>query len=314
MTGANLFGQKFLREWSRTLRLIRPSVFLIAEDHSGWDAVTKMPDAGGLGFNETWFAAFYHNLIGDSEMAGDAARLLREAGFGNDAPLGIDRFAGVLWNSQFRKIVYHESHDEAGNAAGTLRTSRVAVNDAPLFGETRSFAEARCRVAAGLCLLAAGTPMFFMGEEIVAQRIHRHDNILEAREDLAGERAGNGSRMFRFYQDLIRVRKQQPAMRARQLDVIHAHNANRVIAFTRREGGNELLVVASLNNAAFLNGYVLQSDAGRLPAGSWREILNSDAGFYGGNNIGNLGAAIPCNNGRIEIVIPANAVVVFQRV
>ena len=38
---ANLFGQKFLREWSRTLRLIRPSVMLIAEDHTGWDAVTK---------------------------------------------------------------------------------------------------------------------------------------------------------------------------------------------------------------------------------------------------------------------------------
>src|SRR5512140_2647412 len=147
----------------------------------------------------------------------------------------MDRFAGALWTSQFRKIVYHESHDEAGNAAGTLRTSRVAVNDAPLFGETRSYAEARSRVAASLSLLAAGTPMFFMGEEIVAQRIYKYNNILEAREDLIGERAGNGSRMFRFYQDLIRLRKQQPGLRARQLDVIHAHNENRVIAFTRRE-------------------------------------------------------------------------------
>jgi 1,4-alpha-glucan branching enzyme len=34
---ANQFGQKLLREWSRTLRLLRPSVFLIAEDHTGWD-------------------------------------------------------------------------------------------------------------------------------------------------------------------------------------------------------------------------------------------------------------------------------------
>src|SRR5262249_38752315 len=115
---ANLFGQKFLREWSRTLRLVRPSVFLIAEDHTDWDAVTKLPDAGGLGFGATWFAAFYHHLIGDSNMAGGKARLLHEAGFGNDDPLAFDQFAEALWSSQFQRVVYHESHDEAGNAEG----------------------------------------------------------------------------------------------------------------------------------------------------------------------------------------------------
>ena len=48
---ANLAGQKLLREWSRTLHMIRPSAMLIAEDHTGWDAVTKLPAQGGLGFN-----------------------------------------------------------------------------------------------------------------------------------------------------------------------------------------------------------------------------------------------------------------------
>ena len=46
---ANIFGQKLLREWSRTLRMIRPTAMLIAEDHTGWDAVTKPPAQGGLG-------------------------------------------------------------------------------------------------------------------------------------------------------------------------------------------------------------------------------------------------------------------------
>ena len=32
---ANMFGQKFLREWSRTLHMIRPTAILIAEDHTG---------------------------------------------------------------------------------------------------------------------------------------------------------------------------------------------------------------------------------------------------------------------------------------
>ncbi len=74
---ANIFGQMLLREWSRTLHMIRPTAVLIAEDHTGWDAVTKPPAQGGLGFDGTWQVAFYHNLIGDSDMAGDRARLLK---------------------------------------------------------------------------------------------------------------------------------------------------------------------------------------------------------------------------------------------
>ena len=84
VASANQFGIKLLREWSRTLRLIKPTAMMIAEDHSGWDAITQLPEAGGLGFGATWFAAFYHNLIGDSDMAGGRARLIKNAGAAND--------------------------------------------------------------------------------------------------------------------------------------------------------------------------------------------------------------------------------------
>jgi 1,4-alpha-glucan branching enzyme len=310
---ANLFGQKFLREWSRTLRMIRPTVMLIAEDHTGWDAVTKMPNVGGLGFDSTWYAEFYHHLIGDSDMADGAARLIHDAGFGNDGPLAMDAFAARLWATQFSRVAYHESHDEAGNAHGSLRTSKAAVNNAVLFGPTRGYAEARCRVAASLSILSAATPMFFMGEEIVAQKLCKFDNIATSKEDLLGERAGAGATMFRFYQDLIRIRRANPAVRSRHLDVIHAHGPTRVIAFTRRLGSNELLVVASLNNHPFVDGYVIQTEPDRLPAGAWQETFNSDATLYGGNNVGNYGTAIPSSGGRIELRIPANGLLVLQR-
>jgi len=266
-----------------------------------------------LGFDSTWFAEFYHHLIGDADMAGGKARLIREAGFGGDGPLAIQQFADQLWQTQFNKIGYHEIHDEAGNHAGTARTSRVAVNHAPLVGATRDFAEARCRVASGLSMLSAGTPMFFMGEEVVAQQSYRFDNVSQSKEDLAGERAGAGARMFRFYQDIIRMRRANRALRSRRVDIVHASDPNRVIAFTRREGQTEVLVVASLNNHAFENGYRIQTDPGRLPSGLWRETFNSDSAIYGGANFGNLGAAIPANNGQLELVIPANGLVVLQR-
>ena len=225
----------------------------------------------------------------------------------------MDKFSGALWDSRFNKVVYHESHDESGNARGTMRTSKAAVNDAPLVGVTRKFAEARSRVAFGLSALSAGTPMFFMGEEIVAQKIYKYDNVLQAKEDFAGERAGEGSRMFRFYQDLIRLRKRQSALRSREIDVIHAYNATRIIAFVRRDGMNEFLIVASLNNMPFQDGYNLQTEPARLGSGFWQEVLNSDAAIYGGDNIGNYGTSVRCENGQIQVRLPANAILAFQR-
>jgi 1,4-alpha-glucan branching enzyme len=54
---------------------------------------------------------------------------------------------------------------------------------------------------------------------------------------------------------------------------------------------------------------------GPLPGSraAWQETFNSDSAIYGGANVGNLGAAIPADNGQIHLVIPANALLVLQR-
>ena len=310
---ANIFGQKFLREWSRTLHMIKPTAMLIAEDHTEWDAVTKPPAQGGLGFDARWEAAFYHNLIGDSDMAGDKARLLKRAGFGGDEPLRMDWFSGALYSSRYNQIVFHESHDEAGNSSGTARTMVTAVNGAPLIDATRIAAEARSRVCFGLSLLSAGTPMFFMGEEIGAQKRYTYDKFLENREDILGERAGNGKALFRFYQDLVSLSRRLRSIRSHNMDILHHWNANRVIAFKRWSGDEEVIIVASLNNTPFANGYVIEKEWPAIPNAGWKEIFNSDAAIYGGQNVGNSGATIPSNLGRLNIVIPANGFVVFVK-
>jgi 1,4-alpha-glucan branching enzyme len=310
---ANVFGQKLLREWSRTLHLIRPTAMLIAEDHTGWDAVTKPPAQGGLGFDATWDVAFYHSLIGDSDMAGDRARLLKRAGFGWNDPLRTDWFAGALYASRYNRVVFHESHDEAGNAAGTARTIVVAVNHAPLVGPTRAWAEARARVCCGLSLLSAGTPMFFMGEEIGAQNRYTYDNFLAAREDIPGQRAGAGRLLFRFYQDLITLARRLPSVRSQNIDILHQSNPNRVIAFKRWSGLEQVIVVASLNDAAFADGYVIEKDPIAVPDGRWKEIFNTDSVSYGGSNVGNLGAVITSSGGRLNVIVPAVGLVVFAR-
>jgi 1,4-alpha-glucan branching enzyme len=314
---ANIFGAKFLREWTRTIKMIRPDTILIAEDHSDWEKVTESPDDGGLGFDATWYANFYHQLIGDTRQGTDYAKLIPTAGYGTDIPLAMDRFAPVLANSGHKKVVYHESHDEAGNAYYEAEGNRVesrrtiisAVNSAPLIGATRRTAEARCRFACGMAMLSAGTPMFLMGEEIGAQKPYRYRDFLENREDLLGEREKDGKYLFKFYQDIIRLRYQHPGLRSHLIDIIHVHNTNRVIAFLRWDNTEKLLVVASLNNHPFSLGYTIENS--RLEHGHWQEIFNSDAQIYGGDNLGNLSTAITSSNGRIHVVIPVNGFVVL---
>ncbi|MCU0526725.1 MAG: alpha-amylase family glycosyl hydrolase [Elainella sp. Prado103] len=316
---ANRFGAKFLREWTRTLKLVWPDVILIAEDHSDWAGVTTDPDQGGLGFDATWYANFYHHLVGDTRQGTDYAKLIATAGHGTDIPLAMDRFAAVLAETGHRKVVYHESHDEAGNSyyeeAGqkvySRRTIVSAVNGAPLVGKTRHFAEARCHFAVGMAMLSAGTPMFLMGEEVGAQKPYRYQDFLENQEDLLGEKTVNGAKLFKFYQDLIQFRRTQASLRSHQIEVIHVHNINRVIAFCRWDDQDELLIIASLNNHPFTHEYDLRHN--RIGNYHWREVFNSDAILYGGANVGNFGETIVAMNGYLHVEIPANGFVVFQK-
>jgi 1,4-alpha-glucan branching enzyme len=319
IANANIFGQKFLREWSRTLRMIRPTVMLIAEDHTGWNAVTKPAAQGGLGFDARWAIEFYHNLIGDSPSAGGRACLLKQSGFGGNDPLHMDWFAGALYGSRYDQVVFHESHDEAGNDRderthiSSERTMVTAVNEAPLIGATRTWAEARARVCVGLSMLSAGTPMFFMGEEIGAQTPYRYDDFLQHREDILGERAGNGQRLFRFYQDLIRLSRRLDAIRSQNIDILHQSNSNRVVAFKRWNGNQEIIIAASFNNQPFANGYVIDKDTLAIPDAGWKEVFNSDAAIYGGQNVGNWASVVPSAGGRLNVVMPAAGFVVFVK-
>ncbi|MBI5111237.1 MAG: alpha amylase C-terminal domain-containing protein [Rhodovulum sp.] len=319
---ARIFGQKFLREWTRTVRLVRPDVILIAEDHSGWPAVTQPTAAGGLGFDAAWYAEHYHQLIGDATNDSQRARLLKFAGYGDDRPLAMSWFAGTLAASTQGRVVYHESHDEAGNSSYgengrkvySARTIVTAVNGAPLVGATRDVAEARVRVVAALSLLGPATPMFFMGEEVGASQPYRYDDFIDHRENFPALRESWGARLFGFYRDVIALRRESPALRSHAIDILHVHDANRVLAFRRAAAddapGGELLVIASLANHAYAAGYRIAHPA--LADGQWREVLNSDARMYGGSGLVNP-APVSSQHGAVTVLLPATAVVVLQR-
>jgi 1,4-alpha-glucan branching enzyme len=305
---ANAFGTKFLKQWTRTMRLLQPNLFLTAEDYSNWPAMTEPSVVGdGLGFDAVWYGDFQHHLV---EFEG-YAELIKEAGYGDARPLRIDYFAGALAASGARKLTYHESHDDCGNRAGSARAMSLAVNGAPLVGETRRWAEARARFAAGMTLLSAGTPMFFMGEEIGAANPFTYDTFLDNREDLLGAAAGVGAGMFRYYQDLIRLSKEHAAIRGHLIEIAVTDNGNRVLAFHRWDVESEFLVVGNLGNAPYPSGYWIHGD--RIGDAGWTEVFNSDGEAYGGWNAGNAGATLFGRDGALNLVLPAAGLVVLRR-
>jgi 1,4-alpha-glucan branching enzyme len=311
---ANIFGQKLLREATRALKLVKPDVILIAEDHSNWAAVTLPNEQGGLGFQATWYADFYHHLIGDTDKGADYAKLLKTSGLEDHAPLALSYFAGALEASGRNKVVYHESHDEAGNGKLTDRTIRVAVNGSALFGLTRRYAEARVRLVAGITLLSAGTPMFLFGEEAGMDRPFLYGKVLENREDIVALSKTTGSSLFHYYNALISLRRDEtaPALRSPNIEVVYVDNVNRILAFRRWNESQNFLIIASFNNTPF-NSPNFRLRSSRLGNETWREIFNSDAAIYGGDNIGNGGQPVIYGNGEITCVIPANALLVFKR-
>jgi 1,4-alpha-glucan branching enzyme len=282
----------------------------MAEDHSGWDKVTMPYDEGGLGFDAAWYSDFYHHLVDFGSGGANWAKLLRNSGYGDGRPLAMSFFAGAVRASGSGKVVYNDSHDEAGNSPGSARTICLAVNNAPLIGATRIWAEARVRVAAGLTLLSAGTPMFFMGEEVGAQEPYRYNDFLTHREDIVGLKAGIGRFLFAYYRDLIALSRATPSIRSHNIEPLLGDDSNRLIAFRRWDQDNELLVVASFNQQAFDKGYRMSHSA--FPNKSWREIFNSDAKAYGGAGFGNGGAALTADGNTLNPLVPATGLIILQ--
>ncbi|MGI9098292.1 MAG: alpha-amylase family glycosyl hydrolase [Solirubrobacteraceae bacterium] len=313
VAAANVFGRKLLREMCQTLKTIAPDCMLIAEDHSGWSAGTQPATQGGIGFDAVWYVDFYHHLVGDKEEGPQYARLLYSAARDHDGPLNMSGFASALAATVEPTVVYVESHDEAGGAQHSDRTIVVAVDGAPLVGATRATAEARCRFAGGMTMLSAGTPMFLMGEEVGAQQKYTYDHFSEDKEDLVGLRDGDGKALFAFYADVIRLRLSEPALRARRLEVLHVHDANRVLAFRRWDDSGEFLVVASLHERHYDSpGYRIAH--GALGDGLWRERFNSNAAVYGGDGVGNGPDPRRAAGGSLGVVVPATGFVVLERV
>lgn len=250
---------------------------------------------------------------------------VRQASFGAGAEVpigwiseGMQRPPG--FPDSWRALQYLENHDEVyARADLSARKPRIArLADA---SDPRSWwARSRSRVASGLLLCAPGIPMLFMGQEVLEDK-NWSDDLRNARgtlvwwEGLESDRAMRDH--LRFMRELLWLRRGLPALRGETLNVYHARNDSRVLAFHRWiPGVQDVVVVASFNESTY-ERYQLGFP---LP-GRWREAFNAD--FYdpapNTGCAGNSGAVTADGGGQdgldwsTSLVIPANGLLVFVR-
>lgn len=289
----NLEAVQFIQEMNATVHKIVPGVVTIAEESTSWPGVTRPTNIGGLGFSMKWNMGWMHDTLG---------YLSRD-------PIHRSYHHHEMTFSMLyafsENYVLPISHDEVVHGKGTL-WGRMPGNDHVK--------------AAGLRSLLAyqwahpGKKLLFMGQEF-GQRAEWSDergvDWFQLDED------GFSSGILRFMADVNTVYRSRPALwsqdsRPEGYSWIDANDsASNVLSFLRY--GADGSVMACVFNFAGTehNRYRL----GLPRAGTWREVLNSDAAIYNGSGAGNLGAvealATPWHGrpASAELVLPPTSAV-----
>ncbi len=263
----NLEAIEFLQTLNRAVYREFPDTVTIAEESTAWPRVSRPTDMDGLGFGMKWNMGWMH----------DDLAYMKEDPVYRKYHHGQMTFSMVYaFNENF---VLPLSHDEVVYGKGSL------INKMP--GDPwQQFANLRALF--GFMWGHPGKKLLFMGGEFGQRREWTHDGELEWwATSLEGH-----SGLQHFMAELNRVYRDTPALyqldfSANGFEWIAADDADAsVFAFLRKghDGTAPVLVVSNMTPLPRTN-YLLGVPLG----GEWRELINSDAGEFGGAGWGNLG-------------------------
>jgi 1,4-alpha-glucan branching enzyme len=293
----NLEAIEFLKKFNHITHVEHPGVITIAEESTAWPLVTRPPYLGGLGFSLKWNMGWMHDTLGY---------------FGRD-PV----YRKYHQNDLTFAMLYHHnenfvlplSHDEVVHGKGSL-LGRMPGDDWQKF--------ANLRVLLGYQWTFPGKPLLFMGCEF-GQRAEWNANAA-----LDWHLLGQGPYhlgLQRFVADLNQLYLAEPALWQCDFDqggfywIDCGDQQNSVLSFARlnQDRTSEMVIILNLTPIT-RNGYRV----GLPRPGAWREVLNSDAGAYGGGNRGNLGRVtaddynLHNQSYSAEFTLPSMSILVFQ--
>ncbi|HTP17610.1 MAG TPA: 1,4-alpha-glucan branching protein GlgB [Streptosporangiaceae bacterium] len=307
----NLDAVSFLQEVNATCYKRVPGIMMIAEESTAWPGVTRPPYLGGLGFGFKWNLGWMHDTL-DYLSRDPVYRSYHH-----------NQMTFSMMYAYSENFVLPLSHDEVVYGKGSLL--RKMPGD-----EWRQFAGLRSLLA--YMWAHPGKQLVFMGSEFGQPGEWSQQNGLDWQLLDQGRHAG----VRRLVDDLNRAYVQRPAMWRLDRDPagfewIDANDsAGNVLSFLRyagpddgagrldgdgaggseHEGGGAARAASQQTVACIANFSGVPHESYRigLPRpGRWVELINTDAGIYGGSGVGNLGAveavAEPCHGLPASVVL-----------
>jgi 1,4-alpha-glucan branching enzyme len=245
----------------------QPGKITIAEDLQSSGDVTAQTGSAGLEFNSQW----------DDSMVNTLRDVVTKI---NDADRDMGAVKGVIENKPasdvFGRVIYSEDHDQVGHPPGQNRLPALidVTNNVSIFAKKRS------TLAAAIALTSPGIPMIFQGQEMLETRAFGFKTPTNMDFTRADDPSFKG--IVQMYRDLIALRRNvaghTKGLTGQHLNVFHADNGNKTLAYHRFENGgsgDDVVVVANFSNVPLQN-----LNIGFPRQGQWHVLFNSGASVY----------------------------------
>lgn len=291
----NLESVAFLKELNQTVAERCPGAMTIAEESTSWPGVTASPADGGLGFSYKWNMGWMHDSLRYVEYD-PAFRKYHH----NDFTFGLL----YAFSERFMLPI---SHDEVVHGKGSLLSKMPGDPWQKL---------ANLRAYLGFMWTHPGKKLLFMGCELAQLTEWNHD--ASPQWELLDDPRHRG--VQQLVRDLNRLYTGEPALHARDCDaegfrwLIGDDFENSVFAYMRQgyEPGQQLLVVVNMTPVPRHGYRVPVAGAEGANDGPWHEIFNSDAGVYGGSNLGNPGRQ-QAEGGGLNLTLPPLSTIILRK-
>jgi 1,4-alpha-glucan branching enzyme len=276
----NLEAVAFLQKMNRELYGRHPGVMTIAEESTSWPKVSQPVHEGGLGFGFKWNMGFMHDTLQYF-----AREPIHRRHHHDDLTFG-------LMYAFSENFVLPLSHDEVVHGKGTL-IGKMAGDEWQKFATLRAFY--------AFMWGYPGKKLLFMGQEFAQAREWSEARALDW--DLLQYKPHSGMRDL--VRDLNYLYRSRPALHARDCEpegfswLVVDDAEKSVFAWLRTAPGENPVAVVSNFTPVPRKDY-------RLPlpqAGTWREIVNTDAAAYGGSGMGNGGSVEAGAEGKQAVAL-----------
>jgi len=269
----NLEAIDFIKTFNSEVFKHFPGVVTIAEESTAWPGVTRPVHLGGLGFMFKWNMGWMHDML--TFMSKEPVHRRYQ----------MDMLTFALLYAFHENFVLPLSHDEVVHGKASL-LAKMPGNDWQKF--------ANLRLLFGYMYGEPGKKSLFMGGEFGQWWEWDHDQALQWH--LLNYEPHQG--LQRFVRDLNRIYLSEPALHQLDFDpsgfewIDFRDGDSTVVSFIRRGKAPDQILVFAFN---FTPVPRMNYRIGVPRPGFYSELINSDASYYGGTNVGLRGGATADN-------------------